>query len=470
MKKPIKIALHKGRLLADTASLLQEAGWGLNDYDAETRLYHLKSTCFPELSAKIFNEKDIPIQVAIGNYDLGICGLDWIAELLVKYPSSAVIKVKELDYGRGYLDIYAPRFAERSLADIVDSADLIRIASEYPNLAESYAARSRFRKFSVFSLWGAAEVYPPENAELVLITESTKRKNLNDELIPLRRVMKYNACIIANRMSWETKDMSHYLDGIPESKPAGTISLAPINETTTEKRKINWSDSDNITLALPDGHQQSPTIDLLNKAGIKVTNYVSSGGNRRPTTNIEGIMIKVIRPQDMPSQVANGNFDLAITGKDWLKNHLYQFPGSPVEEMLDLKYGWVRIVSVVSNSWPVNDTAGLRKYIRANDLSLRLASEYVNIADKYARDNHMGMYRIIPTWGATETFVPDDADVLIENTQTGKTLAKNNLKIIDVLFESTACLIGRIDATYSPLKKQRIKTITAKLSAALQES
>ena len=470
MKKPIKVALPKGRLLAETASLLQEAGWGLNDYNAETRLYHLQSACFPELSAKIFNEKDIPVQVAIGNYDIGICGLDWIAELLVKYPNSAVVKVKDMDYGRGYLDIYAPRFAERNIKEIADNADLIRIASEYPNLAESYAARSRFRKFSIFSLWGAAEVYPPENAELVLIPESTKRKNVNDELIPLNRVLKYNACMITNRFSWETKDMSRFLVSIPETKPAGVTSLTVSTELKTEKKKIFWSDNDVISMALPDGHQQTPTIDLLNNAGIKVENYLSSGGNRRPTCNLDGLLLKVIRPQDMPSQVANGNFDLAITGKDWLKNHLYQFPSSPVAEILDLKYGWVRIVSVVSNNWPVNDTSGLRKYVRDRDLSLRVASEYVNIADKYARDNHMGMYRIIPTWGATETFVPDDADVLIENTQTGKTLAKNNLKIIDVLFESTACLIGRTNVKYSALKEQRIKDIAAKLSAALQES
>ena len=40
--------------------------------------------------------------------------------------------------------------------------------------------------------------------------------------------------------------------------------------------------------------------------------------------------VKVIRPQDMPLQVANGNFDLAITGRDWLTEHLDQFPSSPV--------------------------------------------------------------------------------------------------------------------------------------------
>jgi len=58
----------------------------------------------------MFHERDIPVQVAIGNYDLGICGLDWLEELLVKYPSSALMKVESLGYGRGalYVEGYLP--------------------------------------------------------------------------------------------------------------------------------------------------------------------------------------------------------------------------------------------------------------------------------------------------------------------------------------------------------------------------
>ncbi|GAJ16501.1 unnamed protein product, partial [marine sediment metagenome] len=52
---------------------------------------------------------------------------------------------------------------------------------------------------------------------------------------------------------------------------------------------------------------------MLNKAGIQVCDYPSEAGNRRPTTNLDRVTIKVIRPQDMPLQVANDNFDLAIT-------------------------------------------------------------------------------------------------------------------------------------------------------------
>ncbi|MDH5365295.1 MAG: ATP phosphoribosyltransferase, partial [Dehalococcoidia bacterium] len=188
-----------------------------------------------------------------------------------------------------------------------------------------------------------------------------------------------------------------------------------------------------------------------------------------PSTSLAGVTIKVIRPQDMPLQVANGNFDLAITGKDWLMEHLYQFPPSPVAELLDLKFGWVRIVAVISEDLPVADVQGLRKLYAERSVPVRVASEYVNIADKCARDNRLGGYKVIPTWGASEAFLPEDADLLIENTQTGRTIARHNLKIIDTLFASTAWLIGSSNRISSSIKRERIKSIIETLRRAVEE-
>ena len=92
----LKLALPKGRLQEETARLLEAAGLGLADYHLGSRSYRPRSPQFPRLLVKVFQEKDIPIQIAVGNYDLGICGRDWIEELLVRYPSSALVKVKDL--------------------------------------------------------------------------------------------------------------------------------------------------------------------------------------------------------------------------------------------------------------------------------------------------------------------------------------------------------------------------------------
>ena len=468
----IKIALPKGRLLADTAALLQEASWGLNGYHEGARLYRLKPQRFPELLAKIFQEKDIPIQVAIGNYDIGICGLDWIEELLVKYPNSALVKVKNLGYSEDALYMAASRLgAVSTLEEIGAKPDTIRIASEYPNLAESFAVNLRLRRFSVFPLWGAAEVYPPENADLVLIPGYNK-ESLNNGLIPIGKVLDYSAFLIANRNSWETKDMGDILTSLEKVLPASSKRVPSENmpKAPKIKRKYKYQKTteDAVRLALPDGHQQIPTLQLLNKAGIQVEDYPSETGNRRPTTNLEGIVIKVIRPQDMPLQVANGNFDLAITGRDWLRDHFYRFPSSPVDEVLVLGFGKVRIVVVVSKDLHVSSTDDLRKMRK--DSALRVASEYVNIADKYAHDNHLVPYKLIPTWGASEALLPEDADVLIENTETGSTIAKHNLKIIDTLFESSACLIGNTEAIRRPDKKDKIAYLVETMRRGVEAS
>jgi len=228
-------------------------------------------------------------------------------------------------------------------------------------------------------------------------------------------------------------------------------------------------DKNTLRLALPDGHQQQQTVELLNRAGIEIDDYPSQSGNRRPVIGITGVTVKVIRPQDMPLQVANGNFDLAITGRDWLTDHLAQFPSSPAKEILDLKLRKVRLVAVVHEDLPVDNIAALSRYQSGRAQPVRVASEYVNIADKYARENHLGHCHVIPTWGATEAFLPEDADMLIENAETGRTIARHNLKIIDTLFESTACLIGNVTKA-SDVKKGRMEAIVSKLKAAVGEA
>jgi len=470
---PVKIALPKGRLLTKTADLLQIAGLGLDGYHEKARFYRLKSQKFPALSAKIFHERDIPVQVAIGNYDLGICGLDWIEELLIKYPSSALVKIRGLGYKKGTLYMVASRAREiPTLAQIKTAPGTIRIASEYPNLAESFALRNRLSRFSIFPVWGAAEVYPPENAELVLIRGKQEKELYDYGLIPLSKVLDYDAFMIANRNSWESKDLNKVVASVCEScakLPSDEDTSDEMTVTTEIPSQYSKTTDGMIRLALPDGHQQEPMLQLLTRAGIKIDDYPSATGNRRPTTNLEGVRIKVVRPQDMPLQVANGNFDLAITGRDWLLEHLYQFPSSPVKELLDLKMGMVKVVAVVNRTLPISDINDLRHFVATQSSPFRVASEYVNIADKYARDNHLGHYRVLPTWGATEAFLPEDADMLIENTQTGQTIARHNLKIIDTLFESTACLVGNTGIRSGSSKGGKAKSIIGTLRTAVED-
>ena len=168
--------------------------------------------------------------------------------------------------------------------------------------------------------------------------------------------------------------------------------------------------------------------------------------------------------------MANSHFDLAITGEDWLLEHLCRFPSSPVKKLFALGFGTVKIVAAVSQEMPVSNVDELRSVVQSSKLApLKVASEYINIADKYLRDNHVNPYKLIPTWGASEAFLPEDADMLIDNVQTGKTLEQHKLNIIDVLFQSSACLIANKNSLASSNKKEKMEFLTQKLREGLKQ-
>ncbi len=463
----IRIALPKGRLLAETAAFLQAAGWDLEGYTPSLRNYRLRSRRFPELRAKTFHERDIPIQVAVGHYDLGICGLDWVEELSVRYTNRDIVKLRNLGFGKGIVCLAAsPAGDTPTLDSLATAGGTVRIATEYPNLAEYLALRLRLRRFGIFALWGSAEAYPPENATAALLSRPGEDDVRREGLVPLMTLLRHSAFLVANRQSWEHRDLSPILDSLEGITPPAAPAAGTTPQPAGSVPAVWQVDEDTVRLALPDGHQQKHTAALLEKAGIHLEGYGDRAISRRPSSDIAGLVVKVVRPQDMPLQVANSNFDLAITGRDWLSDHLTVFPGSPVQQLLDLRSARVRMVAVVSQDVPADDIFSLRQLLSGREVPYRVASEYVNIADRYARENRLGRYRIIPTWGATEAFLPEDADMLIENTETGRTIKRHNLKIIDTLFESTGCVIGSRNGPHSPKKQALIDRLVRALRTA----
>ncbi|MCX6004336.1 MAG: ATP phosphoribosyltransferase [Chloroflexi bacterium] len=457
-----RLALPKGKMLSRTAGFLSDIGLGFEDYTSKTRIYRMRSQTMPSLSAKMLNERDIPVQVAIGNYDFGICTSDWLQELHARYPASNVVKVCDLDYAKAGIYLACARDATFSVDTLRDSDTAVCIVTEYPALAEAAAYKMRLKKFRIFPLWGSAEAYLPENADLAIVSSADEGGLAALNLRSVKKIGDSSACIIASRESLQTADFSRILALFTSALKSGGKSRAE----TTKSSAVITNDyvpvaaDGNIWLALADGHQQVHTAAFLEKAGIKMTGYSKDDMRRRPASSLDGVNIKVIRPQDMPQQVANGNFDVAVTGRDWLLDHLYQFPSSPVVELVNLGFGRVRVVAVVSEDVPADSIEDIRDLIQRGDLTpLRIASEYVNIADKYLRDRHIARYRVIPTWGATEVYLPEDADMLIENTETGQTLARHRLKIIDTLFESTACLIANRQSLISPKKRNKIEKL-----------
>jgi ATP phosphoribosyltransferase len=171
---------------------------------------------------------------------------------------------------------------------------------------------------------------------------------------------------------------------------------------------------------------------------------------RRPQSVVDGLEVKVIRPQDMATLVATGDIDIAITGRDCLMEHRFAFPSTPVVELLDLNRGQYNLSAVVSQDLPASTIGeALGTWRREGKPVIRVASEFPATADHYARTSHFWRYQVIPISGASEGFVPEDADLLIEGTETGKTLAENRLKPIDLLYRSTTCVIGNRDGSHA---------------------
>ena len=121
-----------------------------------------------------------------------------------------------------------------------------------------------------------------------------------------------------------------------------------------------------------------------------------------------------------------------------------QFPSSPVEEIVDLRRSRYSLAAIVKDVRADTIAGALRGVARASGTGSRsaLASEFPNIADHFARERHFGRYSVIPIAGASEGFVPDDAEILIEGIETGSSVRANKLTVLERFFESTNCVIA----------------------------
>lgn len=440
----IKLALPAGDLRGAVAAALDGAGLKVNGYGEGSRTYVLGVDGREGVVARVFREKDIPIQVALGNYDLGVCNLAWVEELRVRFPHHPVVPLADLNVGRSGL--YVATAKGHGGLDALAGRRGVRIVSEYASLAEAFALSARLAAYRVRGVWGAAEAYPPEDADLAVLAAPDGGALPALGLSAIHCLLESSAWVIANADSLARKDLSPLLrpiagagGGAPKLRLPAPLPLPPKPSRTQAP-----APRQTLRMALPDGHQQRHVAAALKRAGLlPPEGYSESEYVRRPQSPIAGLELKVLRPHDMPQLVATGEMDLAITGRDCVQEHLSRFPSSPIEELVDLQRAQFNLAAVVSEDVPADDLDGALRYWRGEGRSvIRLASEFPAIADAYARNRHLGHYRIIPIAGASEGFVPEDAELLVEGTETGQTLVENRLKAIDLLFRSTTCLIA----------------------------
>jgi ATP phosphoribosyltransferase len=445
--------------------MLASAGLEIEGYGEGSRAYRLPGRSRDVLTARVFREKDIPIQVALGNYDLGICSIAWVREMHARFPGQPLVPLGDLGHGQSSLwAAGAPGHCDR-LEDL-SRLGLVRIASEYANISEAFARSARLASYRVQPVWGAAEAYPPEDADCVIVAAAGESQLLEAGAQPLFKLFDSSAWLVANATALRTKHLSSVtgpliFSATGSSSENGFRLPGPLPRYAAVPTPMS---RDALHLAVPDGHQQRHVVEALGEAGLVFDGYGEGETVRRPSSQIDGLEVKVIRPHDMPALVATGEMDLAITGRDCLLEHRYAFPSSPAIELLDLQRGQYNLSAVVSEDLPATTIEEALQLWRNECKSLlRVAAEFPATADHYARNRHFWRYQVIPIAGASEGFVPEDADLLIEGTETGKTLAENRLKAIDLLYRSTTCLIGHRDPNLNRPRRRLYDELVAAL-------
>ncbi len=456
----LTLALPTGDLRGPVAAALAAGGLACSPYADGSRSLRLSLEGRDDVALRVFREKDIPIQVALGNYDFGICSAAWVEELQSRFPYDDVTVLRPLGFGRHQLVAAAAPETLQRLGPLRSWSGVrgLRIVSEFPGIAERFARRMRFARYSIHSVWGAAEAYPPEDADLAILAVKDPSDVLAHGLEPLVTLLDASAWLIAGRRGLAGRDLGAVIGRLlamaAPAVPPGTLALPRASQLESRLAPAAGREREGVRLAVPDGHAQRHTFAALAAAGLTFDGYGEKSYVRRPASGIDGLEVKVIRPQDMPQQVALGNFDLAITGRDWLLDHLFAFPASPVAEALDLQRSRYGIAAAVSEDVPATTLAEALGWWRGQGhTAIRVASEYPNIADHFARLRHLGRYQVIPVNGASEAFVPEDSEILIEGTETGSSFRANRLKKVDHVFDSTNCVITRTSGIDGPRRR-----------------
>jgi ATP phosphoribosyltransferase len=215
-----------------------------------------------------------------------------------------------------------------------------------------------------------------------------------------------------------------------------------------------------LKLVIPKGSLEEQTLKLFDAADL----HVRRGSIRDYHGTIDDDRIErvsVLRPQEIPTYVQDGLFDLGITGQDWIAE-----TSADVEVLTTLSYAktgtghGTRIVLAVPNEHPAN---------RAGEMPAgsRISTEFVQITERHFANLGVPV-RVAWSYGATEAKVPEIVDAIVDVTETGGTLRAHGMKIIETLLSSEPVLVANKEAAADPLKRTAMDDITTLLLGALR--
>jgi len=237
-----------------------------------------------------------------------------------------------------------------------------------------------------------------------------------------------------------------------------------------------------VKFAIPKGSIEDQTFKILEEAWQTVR---GRGKTYRVKLSDPEIEVKILRPQEIPTYVQEGFYDIGITGKDWIVE-----ASADVKILLDLEYGQVNQVIAIPENFEYNNLTELIEGFAKQKRILRISSEYLTTASAHVRSNksYQKYYgdispMIITPWmrigenklveiflsfGATEAKPPEDVDAIYDITETGTTLVQNNLKVIETVAYSSAQLIANKNSLDDKIKAEKIADILALLKGVVE--
>ena len=214
-----------------------------------------------------------------------------------------------------------------------------------------------------------------------------------------------------------------------------------------------------LRLVLPKGSLERATLELFEHADLPVSRssavqYLGSIDDPRVES------VRILRPQEIPTYIAEGLFDIGITGRDWIEE-----TASDVVSLGQLNYSKVlarpiRNVLAVAGDSPWQSAADLPS-------GVRISTEYVGLTTRFFRERGIDA-QVRHSHGATEAKVPDIADAVVELTETGSALRAAGLRIIDTILTSYTELIANREAHEVPEKRHAMEQILTLLHGTLE--
>lgn len=213
-----------------------------------------------------------------------------------------------------------------------------------------------------------------------------------------------------------------------------------------------------LKLVIPKGSLERATLQLFEDADLKVER-ASERDYRGSIDDPRIASVMVLRPQEIPTYVEDGHFDIGVTGDDWIAE-----TGADVVKVAALNYSKqtdrpVRVVLAVPKASGISRPEDIRP-------GSRISTELPNLTRAYFE--RLGIpVRIFLSYGATEAKVPDIVDAIVDLTETGATLRRNGMEIVDVLLESRTRLIANRRAWEDPERRRAIEELTILLKGAI---